>query len=148
MSRDTHYGAVRIITIRKAYDALRKAVRAHDPEAAEAALDRYEQWADFAFGADPFAHPLVRKRLEEIESGTARTEDTSEAARRVATAIESDMSAFNALIAGIGAHPEMPARHFFAQLLHDFADHLEATKDSPKPAPTCAAAEPQENSEP
>jgi hypothetical protein len=47
------YGNVRITKIKAAYDDLRRTVRFGDMEAAEAALDRYEQWADYAFGAAP-----------------------------------------------------------------------------------------------
>lgn len=43
------YGKTRVAKIKAAYDDLREAVRAHDTEAAEAALDRYEQWADYVF---------------------------------------------------------------------------------------------------
>lgn len=48
MSAD-RYGNTKIAKIKAAYDDLRAAVRAGDNEAAQAALDRYEQWADFAF---------------------------------------------------------------------------------------------------
>lgn len=66
------YGKVRIVTIKAAYDDLRAAVRSHDAEAAEAALDRYEQWADYAFGAastdaQAFAHPLVADLIHAAE---------------------------------------------------------------------------------
>jgi hypothetical protein len=47
------YGNVRIAKIMQAYNDLRQAVRAHDASAAETALDRYEQWADYAFGVRP-----------------------------------------------------------------------------------------------
>ena len=43
------YGNTKIAKIKAAYDDLRAAVRAGDNEAAQAAFDRYEQWADFAF---------------------------------------------------------------------------------------------------
>ena len=43
------------------------------------------------------------------------------AARLVARSIDSDMTAFNALIAAAGAQPETPVRHLFAQILEDFA---------------------------
>jgi hypothetical protein len=43
------YGQTRIGKIKAAYDDLRAAVRSHNAEAAEAALDRYEQWADYVF---------------------------------------------------------------------------------------------------
>lgn len=43
------YGQTRVSKIRTAYNDLRRAIRAGDIEAAEAALDRYEPWADFIF---------------------------------------------------------------------------------------------------
>ena len=43
------YGKTRVAKIKAAYNDLREAVRAHDTEAAEAALDRYEPWADYVF---------------------------------------------------------------------------------------------------
>ena len=42
------YGNVRIAKIRSAYNVLREAVRSGDFDRANAALDRYEQWANFA----------------------------------------------------------------------------------------------------
>lgn len=42
------YGNVRIAKIRSAYNELRDAVRSGDFDRANAALDRYEQWANFA----------------------------------------------------------------------------------------------------
>lgn len=45
------YGKTRVTKIKAAYDALRSAVRSGDFDAAEAALDRYEQWADYVFDA-------------------------------------------------------------------------------------------------
>lgn len=43
------YGNVKVTKIRAAYNALREAVRAGDMDAANAALDRYEPWADYIF---------------------------------------------------------------------------------------------------
>ena len=50
----TRYGQTRITTITKAYNDLRAAIRAGDMEAAQEALDRYEQWADFAFASQHY----------------------------------------------------------------------------------------------
>ena len=47
----THYGQTRIIKIRAAYNDLRSAVQRGDMEAAQTALDRYEQWSDYIFTA-------------------------------------------------------------------------------------------------
>ena len=47
------YWNTKIAKIKAAYDDLRAAVRAGDNEAAQEALDRYEQWADFAFAPQP-----------------------------------------------------------------------------------------------
>lgn len=44
------YGRTKVAKIIGAYDDLRRAVRERDLEAAEAALDRYEPWADYALG--------------------------------------------------------------------------------------------------
>lgn len=43
------YGRVRVSKIRSAYNDLRTAIRRGDIEAADRALDRYEQWADYVF---------------------------------------------------------------------------------------------------
>lgn len=43
------YGRVRVTKIYAAFNALRAAVRSGDFEAANAALDRYEPWADYVF---------------------------------------------------------------------------------------------------
>lgn len=43
------YGRLKVSTIRAAYNDLRDAIRRGDIEAADEALDRYEQWADFVF---------------------------------------------------------------------------------------------------
>ena len=43
------YGRTRVAKIKSAYDDLRTAVRSGDLDAANAALDRYEQWADYVF---------------------------------------------------------------------------------------------------
>jgi hypothetical protein len=40
---------LRVSKIRNAYNEMRRAIRAGDLPAAERALDRYEQWADFIF---------------------------------------------------------------------------------------------------
>lgn len=45
------YGRVRVTKIRAAYNNLRSAIRGGDIVAANEALDRYEQWADFVFDA-------------------------------------------------------------------------------------------------
>lgn len=50
---DTRYGNTRVAKIKAAYDDLRSAIRAGDMEKAEAALDRYEQWADYVFSPVP-----------------------------------------------------------------------------------------------
>jgi hypothetical protein len=46
---DSRYGQTKIGKIRAAYNDLRKAIRSGDLDAAEAALDRYEPWADYVF---------------------------------------------------------------------------------------------------
>lgn len=43
------YGNLRVSKIRAAYSDLRRAIRSGDLDAAEKALDRYEQWADYIF---------------------------------------------------------------------------------------------------
>lgn len=43
------YGQAKVSKIRAAYNDLRDAVRAGRFEEAEAALDRYEPWADYVF---------------------------------------------------------------------------------------------------
>ncbi len=43
------YGQTKVSKIRAAYNDLRDAVRAGRFEEAEAALDRYEPWADYVF---------------------------------------------------------------------------------------------------
>ncbi len=43
------YGRTRVSKIRAAYNELRRAIRAGDLDAAESALNRYEQWADYIF---------------------------------------------------------------------------------------------------
>lgn len=52
------YGNTRVAKIRAAYNDMRAAIRAGDIEAVERALDRYEPWADYVFGA-PKIKPLV-----------------------------------------------------------------------------------------
>lgn len=49
MSAPERYGRTRVAKIKAAYDDLRATVAAGDMEAAQTAMDRYEQWADFAF---------------------------------------------------------------------------------------------------
>lgn len=49
--KTTHYGKTRIVKIRAAYNDLRSAVQRGDMEAAQEALDRYEQWSDYIFTA-------------------------------------------------------------------------------------------------
>jgi hypothetical protein len=44
------YGNARIDTIKRDFDALRSAVRAHDTFAAEEALDSFERWVDMFYG--------------------------------------------------------------------------------------------------
>lgn len=41
------YGRTKVAKIITAYDDLRRAIRERDLEAAEDALDRYEQWAGY-----------------------------------------------------------------------------------------------------
>ena len=43
------YGRLNVRKIRAAYNDLRAAIRSGDIVAANEALDRYEQWADFVF---------------------------------------------------------------------------------------------------
>ena len=43
---NTFLGAARSETMLRDFDALRKAIRAHDAEAIEAAWDRCERWVD------------------------------------------------------------------------------------------------------
>lgn len=64
---------------------------------------------------------VAMRRSPDVATGAGVDERVAAAARLVARAIDSDMTAFNALIAAAGAHPEMPVRHFFAQILEDFA---------------------------
>ena len=45
------YGRVKVSKIRAAYNDLRTAIRSGDIIAANDALDRFEQWADFVFDA-------------------------------------------------------------------------------------------------
>lgn len=81
------YGNTKIGKIKAAYDDLRSAVRAGDNEGAQSALDRYEQWADFAFApradltppaADYVAGLGLKRIVEEIDGamkhGTWRDE--------------------------------------------------------------------------
>lgn len=49
MSDPSRYGQTRVAKIKAAYDDLRQAIRAGDMDAANAALDRYEPWADYVF---------------------------------------------------------------------------------------------------
>ena len=49
MSAPERYGSVKVSKIRAAYNDLRAAIRTGDIVAANEALDRYEQWADFVF---------------------------------------------------------------------------------------------------
>ncbi len=51
------YGNVRVAKIRAAYNDLRKAIRSGDVEAADAALDRYEPWADYIFSKGALPKP-------------------------------------------------------------------------------------------
>ena len=44
------YGRVRVTKIKAAYDELRAACREEGTERIQAAIDRYEPWADYAFG--------------------------------------------------------------------------------------------------
>lgn len=43
------YGNVKLETIKGDFDRLRTAVRAHDTEASEIALDRFERWVDLFY---------------------------------------------------------------------------------------------------
>lgn len=52
----THYGQVPAIEILEAFNRMRRAIRDGDLEAAEDALDVYEQWADFLFGLLPLTN--------------------------------------------------------------------------------------------
>ena len=49
MSSPERYGNVKLETIKRDFDALRDAVRAHAPERAEEALDRFERWVDLFY---------------------------------------------------------------------------------------------------
>lgn len=49
MGESDRYGSVRITKIKAAYDELRAACRDEGTPRIQEALDRYEQWADFAF---------------------------------------------------------------------------------------------------
>jgi hypothetical protein len=51
------FGRTRVAVMLAAYNDLRAAIRAHDPIAAEAALDRYEPWADMAYAKVPGFEP-------------------------------------------------------------------------------------------
>ena len=63
MDMQERYGRTRIAKIKSAYDDLMAAVRSGDFEKAEAALDRYEPWADFAF-ARPAPEAEVMAKVE------------------------------------------------------------------------------------
>jgi hypothetical protein len=63
MTDPNRYGKTRIGKIKAAYDDLRAAIRAGDMDAANAALDRYEQWADFAFS--PPMTPVIDRGMHE-----------------------------------------------------------------------------------
>ena len=54
----SRYGNVSTQSIREAYNDLRLAIRKGDIDAAQAALDHYEQWASYVF--DP-SHGPVQK---------------------------------------------------------------------------------------
>lgn len=47
--KDMRYGRVRFMKIKADFDALRRAIRAHDTDATEAAWDRCERWVDAIF---------------------------------------------------------------------------------------------------
>jgi len=61
------YGRVRVSKVRAAYNDLRTAVRAGDIEAAQEALDRYEQWADIVFDERHKREPSVSGRDPAVE---------------------------------------------------------------------------------
>jgi hypothetical protein len=66
------YGQTRIGKIKAAYDDLRAAVRSHNVEGSEAALDRYEQWGDYVFAppderADLYTAAIARAERAEAE---------------------------------------------------------------------------------
>jgi hypothetical protein len=46
MSDAPRYGKAKISTVMRDLNALRKAIRAHDPEATEAAWEKVERWVD------------------------------------------------------------------------------------------------------
>lgn len=46
MTQPTFIAAAKVETFLRDRDALRKAIRAHDSEATEAAWDRFERWTD------------------------------------------------------------------------------------------------------
>lgn len=52
----TTYGKVPAIKILEAFNRMRQAIRSGDLEAAEEALDVYEQWADYLFGMLPLTN--------------------------------------------------------------------------------------------
>lgn len=52
------YGNTRVAKIRATFNWLRQAIRSGDIEEAEAALDRYEQWADFILSKDEQADQM------------------------------------------------------------------------------------------
>lgn len=53
----SHYGATRIETVQRDFNALRAAIRAHDSFAAEAAWDRCERWLGLWPMEDRHDHP-------------------------------------------------------------------------------------------
>lgn len=50
---DDRYGLRRIAKMKTELDALRTAIRQHDPVATEAAWDKCEEWIDFVFSKEP-----------------------------------------------------------------------------------------------
>ena len=74
------YGQTRVSKIKAAYDDLRGAVRSGDMEAAERALDRYEQWADVVFQPSEAA-----ARIEALQ---AQVQELAEYERRILEALE------------------------------------------------------------
>lgn len=66
------YGNTRVAKIKAAYNDLRAAIRSGDIEAAERALDRYEPWADYVFGA-----PKVKPLVWEAEDGSPACQDAN-----------------------------------------------------------------------
>lgn len=70
------YGRTKVSKIRAAYNDLRDAVRAGRFEEAEAALDRYEPWADYVFSKmqnheelDSFVNGMMKVMNGEMRVG-------------------------------------------------------------------------------